>query len=131
MAVTITIDEVKSFQDSSLSDDAIQCMIDAMNEADSCLDANGVPNATQKLLKTYGVAHQLLLADGGRVSRRTAQEGASIQWSVKESSGLASTQWGVLLKNLDRYGCVTALLDNGDGYMFMTAIGPGGNREQR
>lgn len=125
MAEQITVEDVLAIQPSSLPGDVIQCMIDAIDAADACLDANQVSSATQKLLKMYGVAHQIVMAsDGGEAKTTRGQSGASRTMNIEDTNGIEGTKWGRLLKQMDRYGCVTNLLDNSGGWFFAASIGP-------
>ena len=127
MAVTITVEDVRKLINTNLDDSVIQCMIDVVDEADDCLDANGVPDSIQKQLKLYGVAHQIVMAQGGQVESLTAQEGASKKWKAVQGSGLDATNFGQMVRQLDRHGCLIPILDNTDnGFMFIGSIGPGG-----
>lgn len=132
MAVIITIPEVKELQPTNLSDDIIQYMIDSIDEANTCLDNNNVSDSTQKLLKLYGVCHQILMADdGGEAKSMRGQSGASRTLNIKDSDGINSTRWGKLVKQMDKYGCITNILDNSDGWLFAAAIGPDNYEQER
>ena len=62
MAYTLIVEDVKSIYTGAASDAAIQSVIDFVALADDCLDSNSIPDAAQKLLKTYAVSHMLTAA---------------------------------------------------------------------
>lgn len=113
MAVTITIDEVKDGFDTSASDDEINLAITIIDQAGACLDRNSVPDDIQRALKLYGVRHIMVMQDNsgrGTVTSETAPNGASRSYG--QWKGAEGTPYRGLLNQLDRYGCVTSLLDN-------------------
>lgn len=126
MAVVITVAEVKAIQATTLPDSVIQAMIDTVDQADACLDANEVPDSTQTLLKLYAVAHMLYSSSTGNVQSERSPTGASRTY--KESpSGLGSSPWGGQVLQFDKFGCITALLQQ-DNQVFIASVGPGGRR---
>lgn len=115
MAVTITAAEVKAGFATSLADDEIALMIAVVDEADTCLDANAVSNSKQTLLKLCGVRHLLALQENdgrGKATSEQAANGAGRSFAQWQGKDLASTRYGAMLKQLDTYGCVRALLEN-------------------
>ena len=128
MAVTITPADVKVVQPTTLPDSVIQDMIDCVDQADTCLDDAGVIDSKVTLLKTYAVAHQVLMAAGGSLSSQRAQSGAARSFAIKTGQGLAATHWGQLLKSMDASGCVVGLLENTQQFNLLS-IGPGGKSE--
>ena len=78
--------------------------------ADACMTAKGVPAALGKTLKIYLVKHVLQLERGGSVSSETAVSGASRSFATV--SGLQGTSYGKLLSQMDKAGCVLALISN-------------------
>lgn len=127
MAETITASDVTDGYTTSIPTAEIELMISVVDGADACLDANSVPADTQTLLKIYGVRHMLALMDNsgrGQATSESAPSGASrsfSQWATS-GQGLTSTRYGALLKQLDRYGCVTAVIDNATG-MQLRSVG--------
>lgn len=114
MALTPT--DIKAGFQTDLPDSEIQDLIDFMAAADDCLTKNSVPTATQDLLKKYAIRHLLLLQGNsgrGEVSSERAPSGASRsyrEWNGTE--GLSATRYGALLKQMDRYGCIRAVVEN-------------------
>lgn len=127
MAVDITPADVKAIQPTGLPDSVIQLMIDTIDAADACLDANGVPDATQDLLKLYAVAHMVYMASRGNVKSESSPTGASRSYRDAGDNDLTGSQWGNLLLSLDQYGCVTNILQR-DNIKFIGSVGPGGRR---
>jgi hypothetical protein len=125
MVATVTPDDIKALQPTSLADAVIQDMIDCIDEADACLTGAGVSDAKAKLLKSYAVAHQVLMAAGGSLSSQRAQSGAAKSFAFKSDQGLPATVWGQMLKQMDSSGCVVGLLENTKQYNALS-IGPGG-----
>lgn len=126
MAVTITVADVIAIQPTALPDDVVQLIIDTIDQADACLDANAVPDSTQELLKLYGAAHLVYAATRGNVTSETSPTGASRSYRDGGTS-LSSSPWGGLLASIDQYGCVTSLL-NANNKTFIGSMGPGGRR---
>ncbi len=123
MAVTITVDDVLAIQPSSLPPAVIQIMIDAVSEADACLDANGVSDANQTLIKLYAVAHQLYSSESGGIKAERSPLGDSVTYTDQSSSGeLSGTKWGQMLLQIDSSGCVSGLLSTNNTFYFK-AIG--------
>lgn len=127
MAVTITVADVIAMQPTSLPDSVVQLMIDTIDAADACLDANNVPDATQSLLKLYAVSHMVYMASRGNVTSESSPTGASRSYRQAYGGDLGGSQWGSLLLSLDQYGCVTGILQN-DQTTFIGSMGPGGRR---
>lgn len=126
MAAEITVEEVKAVQSTSLPDSIIQGMIVAVNGADACLDRNDVPEETQKLLKTFAVAHLILLSEIGNVKSEKTPIGDSITYKDSNSSDpLQATAWGVQVSSLDKYGCLVSVL-SGQKSVYLASVGPGG-----
>lgn len=125
MAVVITVSDVKDGYATTVSDSEIQMLIDIVDGADACLDAAAVPVARQRALKIYAVRHMLQMqANGGKgtVKSQSAPSGASQSFSGWTGTGLQSTSYGTLLKQLDTTGCVTAILEN-DGNVMILSVG--------
>lgn len=127
MAVTITVEDVKSYgiqgADAMLTD-----FIAVVDGADDCLDKNKVPETTQRILKINAVGHMATLASGGQIKSQSAPNGASRSFSTPTGSGIDSTVWGSSLKSLDKYGCVTSLLEADKAKPFIAVAGPGRRR---
>lgn len=127
MAVVITVADVIAIQPTSLPDAIIQLMIDAIDQADACLDANNVDDATQELLKLYAVAHMVYMASRGNVTSESSPTGASRSYRDGGNGDLSGSQWGGLLLSMGAYGCVTSILQK-DNTTFIGSMGPGGRR---
>lgn len=126
MAVVITAEEVKSIQATTLPDSVIDDIIATLDQADACLDANEVPDATQRLLKLYGAAHMVYGSSKGNVSSERSPTGASRTYR-DGGSGLDSSPWGSQILQFDKFGCVTSLLSS-DNTLYVASVGPGGRR---
>jgi len=123
MAVTITVEEVKDGFVTSVPDAEIQIVIDVIAEADACLDKNSVSDNMQRLLKLYAIRHMLWVQSNegrGSVTSESAPSGASRSYGQWRGDG--SPYWGTL-KQLDRTGCVRAILDN-TANLYFGSIGP-------
>jgi hypothetical protein len=80
------------------------------------LTRRGVPEQTAKALKTYAARHVLSLqANGGRgnVRSETAPSGASRSYGGY--TGAEGSSYGLLVKQLDIWGCVFTLIDRTPG----------------
>lgn len=124
MAATITVSDVKSGYPTTVSDAEIELLIEVVDGADACLDGAAVPESKQKILKIYAVRHMLQLqANGGKGSVRShsAPSGASQSFSSwQQGTGVESTQFGSLLKQLDTSGCIVGLIENGQRMAIMS-----------
>ena len=110
MALAITIQQVRDFIPNSLPDSVIQQFIDFVDQADTCLDANSVADATQTMLKLYTIAHMITTQQGGSVTSETDMDGASVSYSVGSSGeGFTSTNYGASAASMDTYNCMGAL----------------------
>ena len=113
MAYTITIEDVKNIYFGSAGDAAIQMVIDFVDLADDCLDSSGSPDAAQRLLKIYACAHMLTVQDGGGVSSESDMDGESVTFAnVFNKAGLGMSQYGAMIKGMDGYSCIAAIMDN-------------------
>jgi len=126
MAVTITAADVKAVQPTTLPDSVIDDIIATLDQADACLDANSVPDATQRLLKLYGAAHMVYGTAKGNVQSERSPTGASRTYR-EGGSGLDSSPWGSQVLQFDEYGCVTSLLQR-DSTTYIASTGPGGRK---
>jgi len=112
MAYILTIEEVKSVYMGAASDAAIQSVIDFVALADDCLDSNSIPDAAQKLLKTYAVAHMLTVQDGGGVRSESDMDGESVTFAnAFNKAGLGMSQYGALIGGMNGYSCIAAIMD--------------------
>lgn len=114
--MAITPADVKAGFATDIPDAEVQDLIDYMDQADDCLAKNTVPAATQDLLKKYAVRHILSMQGNsgrGEVSSQRAPSGASQSYREwNNSEGLSASRYGSLLKQMDRTGCIRALLEN-------------------
>lgn len=109
MAETITTSEVLDGFSTSASTADLTAYIAVVDQADACLDANSVPAAIQKHLKILGVRHLAANSnDRGNVIEEEAVSGARRVYSDKKSGDTAYLE---TLRSIDRYGCVTAVLN--------------------
>lgn len=118
MAAIISIQDVNGFQETGKSDFAIQTVIDMVDGADACLDGAGIPEAQQTLLKIYAVLHQLTLMSGGQVKSQSAMTGDSVSYHAATGTGLAATNWGVMMKSMPGADCIEAILNKSDIQVF-------------
>ena len=126
MAAVITVEDVLAVQPSTLPEAVIESMIALVDQADACLDANGVPDDVQSLIKIYGVSHLLAAAQSGNLLSERSPTGAS--QSYRESKNpLHYSKWGQQLSLIDQYGCVTSLIQ-GAPKCYLASVGPGGRR---
>ena len=115
MAATITAADVKDGFATTVSDTEIDLLISVVSEADACMDAAGVSDERQRVLKIYAVRHMLSMqSNGGRgnVTSESAPSGASRSYSAWKGVGVNATPYGSMLKQLDVNGCVVRLLEN-------------------
>jgi hypothetical protein len=126
MAVVITAADVKNGFSTVVPDDEIGLLISIVAEADACLDAALVPDDRQRILKIYAVRHMLAMqANNGQgvLTGRTAPSGASQSFSAWKGVGVNATPYGNLLKQLDKNGCLVALIENDGPYLAAFSVG--------
>lgn len=127
MAALITVEDVKAYgitgADAMLAD-----YIAVVDQADDCLDANGVAETTQRILKINAVGHMATLAAGGQIRSQSAPNGASRSFAVPQGQGIDSTNWGASLRSLDVHGCLVRLLEADKAKPFIMCAGPGRRR---
>lgn len=112
MAVVITAAEVNDFYPSGASDAVINSLIAFIDQADACLDASGISDETQKLVKIYAVCHMLTMQSGGGVKSESDMDGESVTFaSTFDKQGLAGSPWGSMLGSMDGYSCIAAIID--------------------
>lgn len=112
MAVTITPGDVNDFYPSGASDAVINALIAFIDQANACLDANGIPDETQKLLKIYAVCHMLTMQYGGGVKSERDMDGESVTFSnAFDKEGLLGSPWGSMIASMPGYSCIAALID--------------------
>jgi len=127
MAVTITYADVISGFDTAIPEAQVDLLIAIIGEADVCLDANLVSVSTQEMLKLSAVRHMLTLMSGsssgkGAVTSESAPSGASRSYRPPQSANLNATSYGALIKQLDKFGCITSKLENNQ-YTSLRSIG--------
>lgn len=118
MAAIISIQDVNEFSATGKSDFVIQSVIDMIDGADACLDGAGIPEAQQALLKIYAVLHQLTLMSGGQIKSQSAMTGDSVSYHAATGTGLASTNWGTMMKSMPGADCIESLLSKSDIQVF-------------
>jgi hypothetical protein len=119
MAAIISTQDVNDFYYSGKSDFVIQSVIQFIDGADDCLDAAGISEDQQTLLKIYAVCHQLTLMSGGQVTSERAMTGDSVSYAAPATStGLGSTSWGAMLKSMPGSDCIETLLNKSDIQVF-------------
>lgn len=111
----------------TVSEDEIQILIDMLSGADACLTANNVPEDTGNILKIYAARHFLQLQSNsgrGQVRSESAPSGASRSFaSWSQGKGLDATQYGMMLKQLDKFGCIRGMIEN-DQSLVLMSVGP-------
>jgi hypothetical protein len=125
MAVSITYADVTDGFSTSVPESLVDLLIATISEADACLDANSVAADTEKLLKLSAIRHMALLMGAsesgkGAVTSESAPSGASRSYKPPSTGDLSSTSYGIMLKQLDKFGCVVSLLQNDTKFMFMS-----------
>lgn len=126
MAVIITPEDVKNGFSTTIPDDEIAFLIEIVSEADACMDAAGVSDERQKMLKIYAVRHMCFMQTGGgrgNITSQTAPSGASQSFSAWKGVGVNASPYGNLLKQLDKTGCVVGLLENDGPRLAIMSIG--------
>jgi hypothetical protein len=126
MAVSISACDVKKGFTTSIPDVEINLLIEIVSEADACLDAAGVSDDRQQILKTYAVRHMLQMQANngqGSLTGQTAPSGASRSFSAWKGVGVNATPFGNLLKQLDKTGCIVDLLENDGPNLAAMAVG--------
>jgi hypothetical protein len=112
MAITITPSDINDFYPSGASDAVINSLIAFIDQADTCLDASGVSDDTQKLVKIYAVCHMLTMQSGGGVKSESDMDGESVTFgNAFDKNGLAGSAWGSMLGSMDGYSCIAGLID--------------------
>lgn len=112
MAAVITAADVNDFYPSGASDAVINSLIAFIDQADTCLDSSGISSDTQKLVKIYAVCHMLTMQFGGGVKSESDMDGESVTFgNAFDKEGLLSTAWGSMLRSMDGYSCIAALID--------------------
>lgn len=116
MAVTITSTQVKDGFTTTTSDAEIDMIIAHVDTADTCLDANSVPDNTVQLMKLAAVRHMLTLQsnDGnGPLQSQNAPSGAGRSFqSWQGGTDINATRYGSMLNQMDTNGCIVNLLTN-------------------
>lgn len=115
---TITVAEVKEIISTSLPDSVIEAFIGVVDGADVCLEGQGIPDATIKVMKQYAVAHMIETSNRGDVKSQGAPSGASR--SFRDGKGLAGTQYGMTLQQMPAYFCIESIIDNTSNLYFMS-----------
>lgn len=123
MAATITIADVKDGFDTDLPDSQLQIAITLANQADACLDANGVPDDLQSALKVLAARHiAYMQSNSGRggVTSESAPSGASRSYGRWTGNG-GSPYYG-LIEQMDQTGCIKALFEN-QANLWLRSVG--------
>lgn len=112
MAEIITVDDVKDYCSTTLSDTAISDLIAFISQADACLDLNNIPAISQRMVKLYAVCHMVLMQQGGGVKSESDMNGESVTFAQAfDKSGLMGTNYGSLIVTMPGYECISSLLD--------------------
>lgn len=114
---TVTVEQVRATCSSTLPDAAIQTVIDATTcKVGACLDSSYVtcPDVAEQIL-LYLVCHFLTMTtQSGVVTSQKWPNGASINFTpyVTGGTGLAATNFGLLLLQFDSEQCVAQAFPN-------------------
>ena len=122
MSYAITVSDVRAGFTTNLPDAAIELAIAFIDTADACLTANGLSADHGRALKLYGVRHMLTMqANSGQgiAQSESAPSGASRSFKTTDDSG---TQYSALLKQIDKYKCVSSLIQQ-DNQLSMMSVG--------
>ena len=127
MAVTITYADVILGFETDIPEAQVDLLIAIIDEADTCLDAYAVSASAQEILKLSAVRHMLTLMSSagsgkGAVTSESAPSGASRSYRPAQAGDLSATSYGALIKQLDKFGCITARLENNQ-YTMLRSIG--------
>ena len=110
--VTIRPEDVKKFYDTTVSDFAIQVVIDMVNAADQCLEGLAITDDQIKAVKLYSIAHLLQLQEGGQTQSETDMDGASVTYAIQSGGeGFGQTTFGRVAQSLPGYECISAVVD--------------------
>lgn len=112
MAATITIQQVKDFANTGVADSIIQIYIDMLAQADQCLDASGISEPQQMILKLTAVSYLLTMQTGGGIKSETDMDGESVTFKDSKSSSNSLD----LLRGLDGYSCISPYIDKPKRY---------------
>jgi 3-dehydroquinate synthase class II len=119
MAYTITTSEVLDGFQTSASTADLEGFIAVVDQADSCLSANGVNGAVGRSMKVLGVRHLATNStERGAVTQERAVSGASRSYAQRPGG---QTSYLATLRSVDRYGCVMAIVSQGAGIQLRAA----------
>lgn len=108
----LDLEQAKAYLQSvgvSLPDFLLEALLEQVNTATECLNANGVPLAQQTLILSY-LLGLMGLAQGDRyVTSERAPSGAARSYRYLSMSERWRALLG-LLRNLDKYGCTEPLI---------------------
>ena len=117
MAVTITLSDVRAeYPNTQASDVMLTAFIVTVDAADTCLDANGVPDAVQSALKLLGVG-VIIESTYGTISSEQSANGSSVDYE-NGSQGLLSQ-----LKAIDTYSCIQSVIKSNEPDIYFGAGG--------
>ena len=117
MAVTITLSDVRAeYPQNQSSDTMLNAFIATVDNADACLDANGVPDAIQTALKLLGVG-VIIESTYGTVSSEQSANGSRVDYE-SDSQGLLSQ-----LKAIDSFGCIQSVIKSNEPDIYFGAGG--------
>lgn len=122
MAASISVIDVTNGYTTTVPDDELQALITIVDEVDGCLDAAGMSEDRQRILKIYAVrhmAHMQANAGQGVLTSQTGPSGASRSFKAWQGKGLDASPYGNLIKQLDSAGCIRSLLQNDNNVALM------------
>ena len=123
MTYALSVARVRDGFDTGLGDIELSSLITFAGGADACMTTKQVPDDTGILLKLYLVRHMATLNDNsgrGNAIAESAPSGASRTFAQRTKPG---TGYMDMLDQMDRWGCVKALLRRG-GAAFVRGVGP-------
>lgn len=109
MPYTVTIAMIKDGFNSPVSDADLTGYIAIVDQADTCLTNNSVPDAIGVQLKLLAIRHLATnQRDGGSVTSERAVSGASRSYANYRAG---DTGFLETLRQLDRWGCVRGVVE--------------------
>lgn len=93
----------------SIPDMVLQLLVDQINSADECLNANNVPSGTAMLMKFYLLALFGVAQGNKYVTAERAPSGASRSYAFGTLAE-GYSKYSTLLRGLDKFGCFGDLL---------------------
>ena len=105
MAITITIDDIKEYSGTTLSDTILNMYINSVtSKVGPCLER--YDDDTANLIFLNLIAHLTTSSSQQKIQSESSPSGASISYATTVTkNGLGSTLFGEQVLMLDKYGC--------------------------